>query len=98
MKSVQELVDSGKGSTYRYRDYYGNRLPYRETVWEVKNKTLYYTLYHYGVALVHWIKCDCDMCKPSGRIAWLSNYSSQNLNDLSVSDKNGIRCVDGLLV
>lgn len=101
--TIQEIIDRGYGATYRYKDYEGNKLPYREEVWRVQtatcNGTRVSVLMHYGQPLVYWDR-DGGKYLVGRKIqwveAWLSDYALNN--ELTRTDKAGIRRINAKLV
>lgn len=83
-KSIRDIVEEGRGTIYRYRDYYGGaRLEEAELVWHVQYNPMSksWTLYHYNRPLINWDNINY----------WYTHYSMSH--DLTRSDVNGINTV-----
>lgn len=101
--TIDEIINRGYGATYRYKDYDGNRLRYREEVWRVQtatcNGTRVSVLLHYGKPLVYWDR-DGGQYRIGRGVqwakAWLSDYALNN--ELTRTDKAGIRRINRRLL
>lgn len=109
LKTIETLVERaqrlGEAKSYHYEDWYGNRLPERETVYHVINDGNDWKLYHYGTLTATYIdgeinviygesKSDVSSIETfihavSGKGCDLHFYPSKELFTASWLDSNG---------